>query len=95
LDKNDLHINILSILAASQHDDHIMDEYEIAMNLDQTINSIHYALSELESKEYVYCEDEKYSLWGITKQGALAISQMGVIEKICDYLMNNDLMIYQ
>jgi len=42
LDKNDLHINILSILAASQHDDHIMDEYEIAMNLDQTINSIHF-----------------------------------------------------
>lgn len=72
MEKN-LEFEILSLLAARQHDDHTVDEDEISSIFGENRDTIHYTCSELAAKDYVYYVEHNGDSWAITKEGALAL----------------------
>ncbi|GEM_PF-2284586 len=72
MEKN-LEFEILSLLAARQHDDHVVDENEIAGDLGEDKDAIHYTCSSLAAKDYIYYVEHDGDSWAITKEGALAL----------------------
>lgn len=84
MEKN-LELDILSLLAARQHDDHTVDEDEIAGILGEGKDTIHYICSSLAAKDYIYYVEYDGDSWAITKEGALAldtINAANIKEKI-------------